>query len=307
MKSRYLILLAVGIMWSSGFVRPVWAEIIGNGTLTAGFDPPGNFIYDYNERGLMLNATGNDPLIPGSPWEGWGIRNLAGTVYGYAHNLGTYNITVESYTSTPTSFTSVVNVGGVYRVRHRYDFSLLPPGFANILPTQVTVTNLSSSTIPATIYRRVIDWDIPPTTFYEFVQIGHGPFSPVSSFDGFESPDPTVPFDFLYGSGPGTAGPDDLGSSFDLTLPPLDPGESFTFYIFWGADLGGPSNLLPDLQGAAAGPITYALSWDSSATTVNTFGVAFSQTITPEPSSVLLLGISLGFFALRRRRYRLSR
>ena len=90
-------------------------------------------------------------------------------------------------------------------------------------------------------YRRVMDWDVEPTAFSEYVTIGARDGElPVevatTTNDGFADADPRSPATDLGARGLFTdVGPADHGALFDVALPELDPGESYSFSMFYGA------------------------------------------------------------------------
>ena len=129
------------------------------------------------------------------------------------------------------------------RVTHAYGVSLAPGVFQG----NVTITNTGDSVIGDLVYRRVMDWDVPPTEFSEYVS-HYGVAANLESVggnvrfasnDGFWTSDPTSPAgalddttvnsDFVH------VGPSDQGSVFDFAFGNLSPGESRSFNIFYGA------------------------------------------------------------------------
>lgn len=144
--------------------------------------------------------------------------------------------------------TSVVTAGGgAFTVTH--DF-YPAAATANLYEVRVTIANTTSwrslltggyyGTLSPT-YRRVMDWDVEPTAFSEYVTIGtpDGTMPPDivnSTNDGFASADPRTPASNLGGRGLFTdLGPTDHGALFDIALPEIDPGESVSFTMFYGA------------------------------------------------------------------------
>lgn len=92
------------------------------------------------------------------------------------------------------------------------------------------------------VYRRVMDWDVEPTAFSEFVTIaargGRLPVEVVQvSNNGFVSADPRSDM-YPIASPPQLVedyGPYDQGASFDLSFPDIGYGESVTFVQYYGA------------------------------------------------------------------------
>jgi hypothetical protein len=88
--------------------------------------------------------------------------------------------------------------------------------------------------------RRVIDWDVEPARFDEYVTLGTmGPLLRAvrfSSDDGFASADPLTAWSSLGASGFfSDVGPDDRGGFFEFGFPRLGPGEAKIFYLYYGA------------------------------------------------------------------------
>jgi hypothetical protein len=146
------------------------------------------------------------------------------------------------------SGTSVVRAGegGPFEVTHEFEIA---QESANLFAVHVTIKNnlnlldaIGGYYGPLTPrYRRVMDWDVEPTAFSEFVTIGArgGTLPPEvveATNDGFASADPRVPATDLGARGLfEDFGPDDHGALFDLELPEIDPGESTTFTLYYGA------------------------------------------------------------------------
>jgi len=95
-----------------------------------------------------------------------------------------------------TSAVSTVTVadsaipGYALRVTHDYHSTPMTP---NLMEATVTVTNTGASAVTNLLYRRVMDWDIEPTPFHEWVTIQNPRNSPQLLFDsddGFASADP---------------------------------------------------------------------------------------------------------------------
>lgn len=134
------------------------------------------------------------------------------------------------------------------RVTQTYAPAPLAP--TTLFQVNVTLLNTGSTTLTDVRYRRVMDWDMPPTEFSEFVTHVGVPAALIgsmgrrllgSSDDGFHSADPrtslagfpllagTVDVDF------DRLGPTDHGSLFTFGFDDLAPGESVDFTIFYGA------------------------------------------------------------------------
>ncbi len=238
--------------------------IIGNGDVIIGVDNAGHLNIPYREV-TALGLPVSDPAFvgtvglrdgtgtfastePGCLCEGWGVGIPSTGVSGYANNaLGSANLDVLSFTgtdgaSTATSVVHVLNGSGipVLEVTHEYKPSLLTP---RLYQVNVTVTNLSGDDYPSVLYRRVMDWDVAPTFFSEFVTIqGTATTTKLvkSGNNGFASADPLSPTIYdIFPNGSEDVdfidlGPADHGSLFDFEIGPLAAGESTDFLTFYG-------------------------------------------------------------------------
>ena len=242
--------------------------------LVLGLAPPafGNAIIQYGNTVLGVNEEGHlnvfgagpegpagygvwrigvgDATYPGCLCEGWGvaITRESGTreaAWASVANGGIGGISGGVFGSTAFSATSEVTMSGApVTITHAYGPSLA----MDVFQAQVTVTNTSSTeTLTDLVYRRAMDWDVPPTEFDEFVTHGgvevnleaNGGNVRFASDNGFASVDPrldpssidpsTVNTDFI------DNGPNDHGSVFDFAFGDLAPGESRIFNIFYGS------------------------------------------------------------------------
>ncbi|MGH8563772.1 MAG: thrombospondin type 3 repeat-containing protein [Gammaproteobacteria bacterium] len=263
--------------------------IIGNGEVIVGVDNAGQLNVPYREvpaLGLpaadpagigavgLRDGTGTLPSTePGCLCEGWGIKVIDTGVTGFANNnVGSSGLEVVSFTGVDggTTATSVVDVPdsatAVLRVTH--DFK--PSSDTNRLyEVTVTVENLSGIDMTSVLYRRVMDWDVFPTPFSEFVtHRGTATTTKLvkSGNNGFASGEPgTGPFSFL----PGTedvdfddSGPDDHGSVFDFEIGPIPAGERTQIAIFYG---NGPSESAALLALGAVGAELFSLGQSNTA------------------------------------------
>jgi hypothetical protein len=147
--------------------------------------------------------------------------------------------------STTTTATSQIDLTDLpIRVSHAYGPSLAPNAFQG----NVSITNTGTDKVTDVVYRRVMDWDVPPTQFYEFVSHygveenleSAGGNVRFASNQGFATSDPrSYPYEiYPYGTIDRNffqKGPSDHGSVFDFAFGDLDPGQSRTFNIFYGA------------------------------------------------------------------------
>ncbi len=203
--------------------------------------PDGDGIYGLWRRGV------GDATSPGCLCEGWGVAvtTAGGREAGFANeSAGTGGLTGGSFGATTTTATSTVSLTGApVTVTHAYGPSLA----YGVFQGQVTITNTGTETLTDVVYRRAMDWDIPPTEFSEYVTHGgveanleaNGGNVRFASDNGFASSDPrdsggsinpeTVNVDFV------DNGPSDHGSVFDFSFGDLDAGESRIFNIFYGS------------------------------------------------------------------------
>ncbi len=219
-------------------------EFFGDGFpedgLPEGPDGPG--IY-----GLWRDGIG-DATSPGCLCEGWGVAVTASgsREAGFANEAsGIGGLDGGTFGSTVSTATSIVSLSDApVEVIHAYGPSLA----ADVFQGQVTITNTSTTeTLEDVVYRRAMDWDIPPTEFNEFVTHSGveanlesaGGNVRFASNNGFADSDPRVAAGSL---NPATVnvdfediGPADQGSVFDFAFGDLAPGESRVFNIFYGS------------------------------------------------------------------------
>ena len=220
---------------------PGQAAIIGNGTVQLGVNCEGhlNIPYPNDPRGigymgLRYVPTGNPALEPGGRCEGWGVADTATSVAGYANRTidGVVNITAEAIVATASTAVSTVRVGNTLRVIHDYHPA---PQTPNLYEVSVTIQNISAAPVDLR-YRRVMDWDVYPTPFSEYVTIDNGCAGALFRTDtnGFNSANP-LKF-FSYEPGPVVdSGPNDHGALFDFNFGMLGVGASRSFKTWYGA------------------------------------------------------------------------
>ena len=217
-----------------------------------GFDPSSGT--GTSTVGLRLNATNADALAPGCECEGWGIGERFLGFSGWANNSygGTDNLTVEQAEfedDTATSRVRLADAESTVSVEHHFR---PVPNVPYLYAIDVTVTNITgvNSDNPnlyygpvSPVYRRVMDWDVEPTAFSEYVTIASpGGIRPpeivYTSNDGFGSPDPLDPFSDLGAVGLfEDVGPQDHGAMIQIDLGTLDTffNPTATFTMYYGA------------------------------------------------------------------------
>ena len=270
------------------------AVCITNGTILLAVNPTGELntgdatgsVAGPGDAGLEYVPTGNDSTSPGCLCEGWGVADPGSGVWGGAdldtEGEGGTNLVLESFEYTGSTATSVVLVvdetdAPVFRVTHEYVPSTATP---NLYQVNVTIENVSGVAIATVQYRRVMDWDIEPTAFDEFVTIDGGSPSALfySSDDGFASPNPlSGPSAILFEGNAVDSGPDDHGALFDFAFGPLGIDGKISFVIFYGA---AATEAEAQAALAAVGAEAYSFgqtSTDPAGGTPNTFIFAFGK------------------------------
>ncbi|WP_234022875.1 thrombospondin type 3 repeat-containing protein [Sorangium cellulosum] len=216
--------------------------IIDNGNVQLGINCEGHLNLPFagdplgiGYLGLRYLPTENPSVEPGALAEGWGVADATSGVAGYANrsaDFGAVNMNVVGFSSTGSTAVSTVQVGSTFVVTHDYHPSALTPWLYEVV---VTIENISPDPVDVR-YRRVMDWDIYPTVFSEYVTIDMGTAAELFRTDtnGFNSANPLT-FS-SYQPGPVTdAGPSDHGALFDFDFGELAPGESKVFKTFYGA------------------------------------------------------------------------
>ena len=220
--------------------------VISNNTVRLGVNATGNLITS-DGTGIQFVPNGADGVSAGCFCEGWGAADGVSGLVGLANDEeAILNLTVESFNCTATTAVSTVlispggggcgAVASAMRVTHDYHPS---PSSPFLYECTVTIQNAGGATIRP-LYRRAIDWDIPPTEFDELVTIQRGNSRSLlySSDDGFASCDPLSGASFINAETENTSfadnGPDDHGALFDFGFDPIAPGARVTFRIYYG-------------------------------------------------------------------------
>ena len=269
------------------------SAIISNGTVQLGVWDTGNLNAPGGTAscedgttvvGLRFVPTNCDSTSPGCTCEGWGAADAVSNTSGYANDDegGDFNMTVESFTSNASSAVSTVMLTNGLRVTHDYHPSTATP---NLYEVVVTIQNTSAAGVHL-LYRRVMDWDIEPTPFDEFVTMNPGTVSALvfTSNDGFTTADPLGgPSDIGFTGAFVDAGPDDHGALFDFDFGMLPPGFSKRIVTFYGA---APTEVGALAALTAVGAEAYSLGQPSGGPsegdgpvsgTPNTFMFAFGK------------------------------
>lgn len=227
--------------------------------------------------GLRYLPTNNDFTGPGCLCEGWGAAATASGADGYADQAeGIGGLRLVSFTHTADSAKSVVSIGKSFRVTHAYS---PVSGVPDLIKDKVTIKNVSRHALHGVKYRRLVDWDMEPTAFNEYVTIEGFKNSAkltATTNDGFDSANPLSALDNLGATGNFVRfGPLDQGAQFDFTFGTLKAGKSITFTEYYGA-AASQAGAYKDLAKVKAQ--AYSLGEPSSSTngTPNTAILAFT-------------------------------
>ena len=274
-----------------------------------------NVVVNASATGLAGKIDGEwqDATSPGCLCEGWGVA-VNGTTSGYANVAGgTAGLTLDSFTSTSSTATSAVRLTSLpgLSVTHEY----APSASSDLFEVTVSIANNTGAAVSDTTYRRVMDWDVPPTEFSEYVTIGGTATTSLlkaSGDNGFLTSNPLFASNYTI-SCPATSdfedcGPADHGAVFDFDFGTLEDGETYTFKTFYGASTT-ESGALAALGEVGAELFSFGQSVGGEGTGEPlTFIFAFSgvggSVVVPPPSSVpepgtlgLLMAGLIGFGA----------
>ena len=302
------------------------------GTLALGINNDGSLNYGSGSVapvGLSIIDGGvlQDSSTPGCLCEGWGVSGNG--IPGYANvdtDGGPNNLTVSSFTSTASTAVSTVQLTSLPSLVVSQSYFPAPEAPKALFQDLITIKNTGTSAITDVRYVRVMDWDIPPTAFSEFVTIqGTGTTTKLATShdNGFETANPLIQtnpaFIETYNKDFKDFGPEDQGAYFNFHFGTLAAGQSLTFSLYYGAALSEATML--DALGAV-GIELYSLG-ESSTTNGATLGTPYTYAMgfkdvggvailpgptspgaVPEPGTYGLMGAALlgGLIALRRRR-----
>ncbi len=243
--------IATGALLGAGAAQA--GGIITYGETTLGVNDSGelNFFSETGPGGdttygVYRNGIG-DAISPGCACEGWGVSVQSGDLSfsafaNQSEGSGGYSGGSFGIIGNTASSTVFMN-GAPVTISHFFGPSLQ----ADTFQVQVQITNTGGTTLQDLVYRRAMDWDVPPSPFSEYVTHGgvvanlvaNGGNVLYASNNGFATSDPLVGAGVLgYDSTVNTdfikAGPADHGSVFDFSFGSLAAGETRIFNIFYG-------------------------------------------------------------------------
>lgn len=318
--ARFLWRLALTGVLGWMLVVPTFAQtVLTSGPVQIGVGQKGSLIaYDdllLEHVGLALGgARTGEAVFVGNEYEAWGV-SANGVAAGDAWRDAVGNLNLISFSSTPTTATSVVSVDTLPSlvVTHHFTPAVSSSNGA-LFEVQVSLANTSViGTLTDLRYVRVVDWDVPPTPFYEFITVGGLPASNVSLVhnDGFETANPLAFTDPIGSFPPNTNvtdwGVEDQGAYFLLKFGDLAPGEVKRFSLFYGAAYNEATAMS---MLTSVGAEVYSLAQPSNDPTGNTFILAFKGVggtplggpVIPEPGTWALMLSGLAPVALRLRK-----
>jgi hypothetical protein len=221
------------------------------------------------DSGEVIESYDNNSGSITSLYGSWGVADAISGRSGYSFFIfGYYNLVVDSFTPTPSSAVSVVRMldpnteANVLKVTH--DFH--PASTPQLFECTVTIQNISPATVDLRYRTESGFWanDFTDTCVLSTMKRNGATQLSVASNNGLGDPDPlsdpTLSLvsgwplqnaDFL------DVGPNVSGALFNLSLGLLAPGQSKTFYLYYGADM---NQIMAMADLASVGAEAYALA-----------------------------------------------
>lgn len=223
-----------------------------SGTLKLGLWPLGTV------GGLNSAGLGYTPDNQAALWDipdGWGVADATSGFAGYSDYFnGTSNLSVKSFTSTPTTAVSDVSAGSVFDVVQ--SFHPLATGNPSqpidpyLYAIDIYITNTTNSPVHL-LYRRTMDWDASGVEGNEYVSNQqYNPQNPDRRcvYDNNDDVAPANPLgpqiptshddtpqNLLQTGSFSESGPGDLGTMFQFDFGTLAPRAAQQFTLFYGA------------------------------------------------------------------------
>ena len=231
--------------------------IIDNGTVQLGVNPAGQLIHSPLQIGLTFLPSLDaglraESLAPGCDCEGWGIADMttgafgeAGQAFGISNVFDAQVLVSGTGTRANSDGSAALSTARVtdgtlnLLVEHDHTPSTATPYLYRV---DVGIQNIADDPVGDLVYRRTMDWDIPPLEFSELVTIQGWPAANLigSSDDGFVRGNPNIPLstlasDAVLNGNFSNSGPADHGAAFDFSFGTLAVGGTQEFQIFYGA------------------------------------------------------------------------